>query len=164
MNTSSYSEKLYQFSVYYKTYSNVVTVRTIDAEYLIAMKLRSARQYKRDLSDILGILSEHEKRGNPIPFERIKGAVIDLYESWEVLPDISKRFIVDVMKSGRYEEMYMKIYEDEINTKELLIGFEQKYPNVLNTKNANQITENLQKNNSETIINRLKNTESEKSD
>ena len=146
MNTSSYSEKLYQFSVYYKTYSNVVTVRTIDAEYLIAMKLRSARQYKRDLSDILGILSEHEKRGNPIPFERIKGAVIDLYESWEVLPDISKRFIVDVMKSGRYEEMYMKIYEDEINTKELLIGFEQKYPNVLNTKNANQITENLQKN------------------
>ena len=47
--TVSYSEKLSQFSVYYKTYANVVTIRTIKAEYLIAMKLRSCRQYKSDL-------------------------------------------------------------------------------------------------------------------
>ena len=31
VNTSSYSDKLYQFSVYYRTYSNIVTVRTVDA-------------------------------------------------------------------------------------------------------------------------------------
>ena len=66
MNTDSYSVNLSQFSVYYKTYSNTVTIRTVAAEYLIAMKLRSGRQYKSDLSDILGVLAEHEKRGTPI--------------------------------------------------------------------------------------------------
>ena len=60
--TDSYSTDLYRFSVYYKTYSNIVTIRTISSEYLIAMKLRSGRQYKSDLSDVLGILAEHEKQ------------------------------------------------------------------------------------------------------
>lgn len=55
-NTDSYSPKLLQFSEYYKVYANVLTVRTIAAEYLVAMKLRSGRQYKSDLSDVLGIL------------------------------------------------------------------------------------------------------------
>lgn len=52
---------LTQFSVYYKTCSNIVTIRTVAAEYLIAMKLRSGRQYKSELSDVLGVLAEHEK-------------------------------------------------------------------------------------------------------
>lgn len=64
-NTSSYTTKLIQFSEYYRTYSNIVTIRTVSAEFLIAMKLRSGRQYKNDLSDILGILAEHEKKGQP---------------------------------------------------------------------------------------------------
>ena len=50
--TASYSDKLFQVSVYYKTFSNILTVRTVAAEYLIAMKLISGRQYKNDLSDI----------------------------------------------------------------------------------------------------------------
>ena len=45
-NTNSYTPKLLQFSTFYKTYSHVLTIRTISAEYLIAMKLRSGRQYK----------------------------------------------------------------------------------------------------------------------
>lgn len=157
INTASYSDKLYQFSVYYRTYSNIVTVRTIDAEYLIAMKLRAGRQYKRDLSDIIGILTEHKRRGNPITFERIAGAVNDLYGSWGSLPDYSQQFIENVMSAGRYEEMYKQVYEAEIKTKELLISFEQKYPNVANDNNINQITDTLKKNNSESIVNKLKN-------
>lgn len=39
MKTKSYSSKLREHSVYYKTFSNVLTVRTVTAEYLIAMKL-----------------------------------------------------------------------------------------------------------------------------
>ena len=66
MQTKSYSTRLNQFSVYYRTFSNVLTIRTISAEYLIAMKLRSGRKYKHDLSDIVGILAEHEKQGVPI--------------------------------------------------------------------------------------------------
>ena len=156
VNTSSYSDKLYQFSVYYRTYSNIVTVRTVDAEYLIAMKLRSGRQYKRDLSDILGILAEHERNGQQITYECITKAVIDLYGSWEILPDYSRRFIDDVMNAGRYEDLYKSVYEDEIKTKELLISFEEKYPNITNDNNIKQITDNLQRDNKESILMNLK--------
>ena len=47
--TESYSQKLEAYSVYYKTFSNILTVRTISAEYLVAMKLMSGRFYKNDL-------------------------------------------------------------------------------------------------------------------
>lgn len=50
--TNSYTPKLSQFSTYYKTYFGVLTIRTISAEYLIAMKLCSGRPYKNDYSDI----------------------------------------------------------------------------------------------------------------
>ena len=45
-NTKSYSDKLFGISIYHKTFSNVLTIRTVFAEYLIAMKLVSGRQYK----------------------------------------------------------------------------------------------------------------------
>ena len=81
-NTQSFTPKLEEFSVYYKTYSNVVNIRTVAAEYLIAMKLRSGRQYKSDMSDVLGILAEHENRGTPIGMKQIRKAVTDLYGEW----------------------------------------------------------------------------------
>ena len=46
MHTLSYSPKLEQYSVYYKSFYGVLNVRTISAEYLIAMKLCSGRKYK----------------------------------------------------------------------------------------------------------------------
>ena len=79
-----------------------MTIRTVEAEYLIAMKLRSGRQYKSDLSDVLGILAEHEKRGDPIPIDRIRRAVADLYGEWDALPAASREFIENVMESGRF--------------------------------------------------------------
>lgn len=42
--TSSYSPKLTTFSTYYKTFSHVLTVRTISGAYLVAMKLMAGRQ------------------------------------------------------------------------------------------------------------------------
>ena len=89
-NTDSYPAKLSQFSVYCKIYANIVTIRMVTAEYLIAMKLRSGRQYKSYLSDILGILAKHEKRRAPIPMEQIRKAVTDLYGGWESLPETSQ--------------------------------------------------------------------------
>ena len=44
--TKSYSPKLAAYSVYYKTFSHILTVRTVSAEYLVAMKLMSGRSYK----------------------------------------------------------------------------------------------------------------------
>ena len=81
VKTASYSDKLVQYSVHYRTFYGALNVRTITAEYLIAMKLRSGRKYKNDLSDIIGILAEHEKRGTVIIYEQIDTAVINLYGS-----------------------------------------------------------------------------------
>lgn len=56
IHTSSYTDKLVFYSTYYKTFSNILTVRVIKGEYLISMKLMSGRIYKNDISDIIGIL------------------------------------------------------------------------------------------------------------
>ena len=67
--TSSYSPKLTEVSKYYKTFSNVISVRTVTGEYLIAMKLISGRQYKNDISDIIGIVHEEREQGREITAE-----------------------------------------------------------------------------------------------
>lgn len=143
-NTDSYSAKLSQFSVYYKTYFNVVTIRTVAEEYLIAMKLRSGRQYKSDLSDVLGILSEHEKRGMPISMDQIRRAVTELYGGWEMLPESSQVFIENVMEDGRFGELYEQTASGEKETKALLLQFEQNYPGITKESNVDEIAGTLQ--------------------
>ena len=143
--TASYSDKLVRFSTYYKTYSNVLTIRTVTAEYLIAMKLRSGRQYKRDFSDVLGILAAHEKIGTPLTFEQVRRAVTELYESWDVLPKASRSFIENVMRDGRFEELYTQVINDEEETKALLLDFKRKYPGAAKEANIDEITGSLQK-------------------
>lgn len=145
MKTDSYSSKLDQYSVYYREFSNVLTVRTVSAEYLIAMKLCSGRKYKKDLSDVIGILAEHEKRGEPITMERIDKAVTDLYGSWEKISEDSRNFIQEAMEKGNFEKAYDEISAEEAKAKGLLINFEQDYPGVTNTANVNDILKNLKK-------------------
>ena len=137
--TKSYSHKLIEVSIYYKTFSNILTVRTVAAEYLIAMKLMSGRQYKNDLSDVVGILWEHEKSGNPIERETINKAVATLYAY--PLPDNSLHFIDDAFNSGDYKQIYHKIRKNEQQAKEILLDFEQDYPNTLKEENITSIIE-----------------------
>ena len=145
VRTASYSGGLVQFSEYYRTYSNVLEVRTVAAEYLIAMKLRSGRQYKNDFSDVLGILAEHERNGAPITSERIHKAVSDLYGSWDSLPEASQNFIENVMQDGRFSELYEQTVAGERDTKELLVHFEQDYPGITKEDNVDEIAKNLQR-------------------
>lgn len=46
-NTASYSPKIIEHSLYYKIFSHVLEVRVISPTYLIAMKTRAAREYKK---------------------------------------------------------------------------------------------------------------------
>ncbi|MBE6572602.1 MAG: hypothetical protein E7656_10180 [Ruminococcaceae bacterium] len=143
VRTGSYSPKLNEVSVHYKTFSNVLEIRTISSEYLIAMKLRSGRKYKNDLSDIIGILAEHEKKGEPISLDAINVAVNNLYGGWDKFPDDSKKFIEDAIKTGNFEEVYASTNAEEKRSKEILIDFEQDYPGVTNESNINDILKNL---------------------
>lgn len=143
MHTGSYSPKLDEFSVYYKSFYGVLSVRTIAAEYLIAMKLRSGRKYKNDLSDVIGILAEHEKKGTPITLEKIDTAVTNLYGDWNAFPEDSKPFIEDALENGDFENVYTSVKNDEIVSKDILIGFEKDYPKVAKESNINDILKTL---------------------
>ena len=120
-------------------------IRTISSEYLIAMKLRSGRQYKNDLSDVLGILAEHEKRGEAITMEQIRRAVEELYGSWDSIPEHSREYIRDIMRGGRFSEKYDVIRKNEQQTRQTLIRFEENYPGVANNENVKDIADGLQK-------------------
>lgn len=143
VKTMSYSPKLSEYSKYYKEFSNVLQVRTISDEYLIAMKLMAGRKYKNDLSDIVGILAEHEKNNNPITMTKIKKAVEDLYGSWDKLPNQSKDYIIDVINEENFELLYKKISDEEKKSETVLIEFQQNYPNAITTDNVNNILNNL---------------------
>ena len=143
MHTGSYSPKLDEFSVYYKSFYGVLTVRTIAEEYLIAMKLRSGRKYKNDLSDVIGILAEHKKKGSPITFKKIDTAVKNLYGSWDSFPEDSKPFIEDALKNGDFENIYASVKNNELEAKDILLDFEKDYPKVTKESNINDILKTL---------------------
>jgi len=74
----SYSEKLNDVSDFYKNISDVLEIRTVNSEYLIAMKLMAYRSYKNDLSDIAGILMENNENNKPLKKQNIENAVVTL--------------------------------------------------------------------------------------
>ena len=142
MKTSSYSPKLSAYSKPYRTFNQVLNVRTVSGEYLIAMKLKSGREYKNDLSDIIGILAEHDKQNEPITFEKITDAVTNLYGGWNEIDGKAVSFINAVLNKGDFEDMYAAIRESEQNTKSVLIAFVEKYPGVLGEENVDSVIEN----------------------
>lgn len=152
-NTDSYSSKIVQYSEYYRTYSNVLTVRTVSAEYLIAMKLRSGRQYKNDLSDILGVLETRKRMGHPISLNQIQEAVIRLYDDWNKISKASQQFIYDAFKDGDYTKLYFETLEYEKRNKKELVAFDKYYPGVLKQTNIDEIVDDLNK---KSIIERLR--------
>lgn len=86
MYTSSYSDQLRRYSRYYKTFYNVLEVRTISGEYLIAMKMRAYRYYKHDISDVISIFMEQYEQGNPLSYQKVMDAYQKLYGSLDNLP------------------------------------------------------------------------------
>lgn len=145
VKTGSYTPKIEQYAKYYRTFSNVVTVRTVTGEHLIAMKLMSGRKYKYDRSDIIGILAAQEKAGKPLSFENVKSAVCDLYGSYEVLSEEIRQFIEKVFEEGNYTELYERTRQYEAENKENLLEYQEKKPGVVTGDNVNDIIEALRK-------------------
>lgn len=140
--TDSYSISLSQYSVPYKTFNQVLNVRTVAGEYLIAMKLRAGRKYKNDLSDIVGILAEHQAAKKPISYDMIDLAVKNLYGGWEDFSSETVSFIRDIIKAKDYISVYAQTRHDEKRAKEILLDFQENYPDVLTEKNINSILNN----------------------
>lgn len=139
INTASYTPRLGQYSKYYKTFSNILQVRTVSAEYLVAMKLMAGRQYKNDLSDVVGILTEQEERKDAFTLDRIKKAIVDLYDSYEKIPKNSRLFIESIYEKEDLKEFYKQCRALEQENKDILLGFRDGYPGALNEDNLADI-------------------------
>lgn len=136
VQTPSYTTKLIEHSKYYKTFSNILQIRTVSGEYLIAMKLMAGRKYKNDLSDIVGIVLD---QNNIISLEKIKLAVENLYGDYLNLPQDSRDFIEQLYKNPDLAKLYEMIKKEEKENKEFLLEFEEDYPDVLSNGNINDI-------------------------
>lgn len=150
--TDSYSLSLVQYSVPYKTFNQVLNVRTVAGEYLIAMKLRAGRKYKNDLSDIIGILAEHQSVQKPISYEMIDVAVNNLYGGWENFSEESVSFIHSIIKENDFTSAYSQTRHDEKRAKEILLEFQDDYPGILDEKNISTILNNREKQTQKTSI------------
>lgn len=137
--TNSYSPKIVQYSNPYKTFYGKFFVRTVSAEYLVAMKLVSGRTYKKDLSDIAGIIYEQEIAGSPLTYETINTAVVNLYGDWSRISDYSKEILNKILACDNLKELFIELSENEEKAKETLTEIEKNYPKVVNKDNVDEV-------------------------
>ena len=103
------------------------------------MKLMAGRQYKNDLSDVVGILLEQQNAEKEISLDSIKRAAEELYDGYENLPETSRTFIEAVYQNPDLSALYDKIREDEKKNKDILLECQDDYPDVLNGDNLADI-------------------------
>lgn len=137
--TASYTPKIVQYSEYYKTFSNVLQIRTIRAEYLVSMKLVSGRQYKNDLSDIAGIIYEQQMVGRPLSYEKIDNAMCNLYGNWDNVEDYAKDLLDKILACENLQNLFTELIETEFASKEALVELIKKYPKAVNQDNVNDV-------------------------
>jgi len=139
--TSSYTNKIYEVSDYYKTFSNVLQIRTVKAEYLVAMKLVSGRMYKNDMSDIIGIFREQKENGRPLNYEMIDSAMTKMYNGWDRVSELSRNFLAEALKMDNYALEYQRVSENEQAVRKEIEKFAKQNPNQLNEEIVNDIVE-----------------------
>lgn len=139
MKTSSFTPKIIEYSKYYKKYSSVLTVRTVRAEYLVAMKLVSGRKYKKDLSDVAGIIYEQQLAGAPLTYEMIDRAVIELYGDWARISEDSKDMLKKILSCDDMQELFDELSQYESDAKDILANISNKYPDVVNRDNVDDV-------------------------
>ena len=154
-STKSYSPKLDTVSKHYKTFSNILEIRTISAEYLIAMKLMSGRKYKHDLSDVIGIINEHNNLKNPISLSQIKKAFVTLYDDINKMPSYSSEMLTSIFETKNLEELFKKVQNQESLFAEELTEFNRIYPETLNDDNTNEILDVLKAKKEKTVTKQL---------
>ncbi|MBR1454469.1 MAG: hypothetical protein IJ593_07465 [Lachnospiraceae bacterium] len=141
--TTSFSDKISEFSVFYKSYANTLTIRTIKDEYLIAMKLASGRIYKNDISDIIGIINSCRNEGKNINYKLIDTAVKNLYGNWNNIKKDVKEILLDILNTKDLNHLYKSTISKENKHKQGLLDFDAKYKNTLNEANINEILKML---------------------
>ena len=145
VKSSSYSDQLRINSVFYQDYLNVISVRTIRAEYLVAMKLVAGRMHKNDISDIIGILHESRKNNEPLSVDRIKEAVLTLYGTLDKVSTTTWKLFNQIIENGDYESLFLQYRQEEIENQAALIDFRKNATERLTKEDLDEILRSIQK-------------------
>lgn len=94
-----------------------VILKTVSGVYLIAMKIRAHREFRNDISDVIGILSEERSNGHNISYDDVLKAYSNLYN--ETVPDELSDKLQMLFKLNSDE---LKAYYAQQNTEEQEIG------------------------------------------
>ena len=114
-------------------------LRKVKAEYLVAMKLVSGRKYKKDLSDVAGIIYEQQLAGAPLTYEMIDRAVIELYGDWARISEDSKDMLKKILSCDNMQELFDELIQYESDAKDILANISNKYPDVINRDNVDDV-------------------------
>lgn len=144
-NTTSYTPKLENHSKHYKQFSNIVDIRTVSEEYLVAMKLMASRPYKHDLSDVAGIIAEHRRNGKKLEFDRILNAVNELYGDINNIPESSVDFLLKVCNTEDLDTVIEERKQYEAKSKERLIKFKENHNGTVKADNTLEILAQIEK-------------------
>ena len=136
--TSSYTEKIRQYSKHYKLFANILEARMLPSEYDVAMKLASLRPYKYDMSDAVGIIKSEN-----ITREQIEKAVVDFYGGFDNLsrPDEAKKLIDSIFSAHNLDELYDSTRTSESDNRVILKDIDDNYPKLLNEGNLASVLE-----------------------
>ncbi|RKM54337.1 hypothetical protein D6853_14015 [Butyrivibrio sp. X503] len=140
-HTASYSDKIPLYSVHYRTFSNILHVRTMPGAYIAAMKLASYRPYKYDRSDVIGVILEDD-----LQKEDIITAINNLYGSIDALRHSAdvKKFLDEIYKSDDLKRLYDNERNEEKSSFTILKNAE-KYGEKLSTDNIEDVIKQARK-------------------
>lgn len=139
--TNSYSHKLIEYSKFYKKFCGCLSVRTVSEEYLLAMKVKSARIYKHDLSDIIGIIKEHQEMERELDYPMLEKAYWKLYD--EEIPAEMKDKLINIFAQQDLEELFYDTKEEERANYQAALKAEEQYDKAVNEENINNFIEHF---------------------
>ena len=146
-HTASYSVKLREVSKHFCSFNGgSLEIRTVNAEYLIAMKMVSAREYRNDISDIVGILIYLKKDARDFSMDKIDAAIQYLYgEPKEIIKaDVYDRVRKYEQRSVlELQEEYRTLTQIEDETKKELAAVNEKYPDTITEDGIDNVIKNL---------------------
>jgi hypothetical protein len=142
-NTASYSHKLIEYSHFYKRFCNCLNVRTVSDEYILAMKVKSARIYKHDLSDIIGIIKEHQEMNKELTFRLVNEAYHKLYNE-EIQDEVADK-LKRIFECEDLEELFYSTKEEESMNMLAANKAEEEYQGAVNVKNIDSFIEHFRK-------------------
>ena len=149
MRTASYSDKLREVSKHFCSFNNgSLEFRTVNGEYLIAMKMVSAREYRNDISDIVGILIYMKNECEDFSMDRIDHAIDFLYGKRE---NVIKEEVYNKVKEyakwsvPELEKEYDVLTQMESQTEHELKDIKDKYPEVVKEESIDKVIEELRR-------------------